>query len=106
MRFLQACVSTSGEHVEADETYVGGRPAGKAEACITKPLLPRPLKYATANDWSGYAGLTKRGYDHVSIAERGDPQVAEEFMPIVHLVFSNLKTWLRGIHHGVSPQHL
>jgi hypothetical protein len=42
----------------------------------------------------------------VAIAERGDPQVAEEFMPIVHLVFSNLKTWLRGIHHGVSPQHL
>ena len=42
----------------------------------------------------------------MSIAERGDPQVAEEFMPIVHLVFSNLKTWLRGIHHGVSPQHL
>jgi len=58
------------------------------------------------DDWSGYAGLSKRGYDHVSIAERGDPQVAEEFMPIIHLVFSNLKTWLRGIHHGVSPQHL
>ena len=58
------------------------------------------------DDWSGYAGLSKRGYGHVSIAERGDPQVAEEFMPIIHLVFSNLKTWLRGIHHGVSPQHL
>ena len=58
------------------------------------------------DDWSGYAGLTKHGYDHVSVAERGDPQVAEEFMPIIHLVFSNLKTWLRGIHHGVSPQHL
>ena len=27
------------------------------------------------------------------------------FLPISH-VFSNLKTWLRGIHHGVSPQHL
>ena len=52
------------------------------------------------------AELTKHGYDHMSIAERGDPQVAEEFMPIIHLVFSNLKTWLRGIHHGVSPQHL
>jgi len=58
------------------------------------------------DDWSGYAGLSKRGYGHVSIAERGDTQVAEEFMPIIHLVFSNLKTWLRGIHHGVSPQHL
>jgi transposase-like protein len=58
------------------------------------------------DDWSSYAGLAKHGYDHVSVAERGDPQVAEEFMPIIHLVFSNLKTWLRGIHHGVSPQHL
>ena len=27
-------------------------------------------------------------------------------MPIVHLVFSNLKTWLNGIHHGVSNKHL
>ena len=35
-----------------------------------------------------------------------DAQVAEIFLPIIHLVFSNLKTWLRGIHHGVSPQHL
>lgn len=58
------------------------------------------------DDWSGYAGLSKHGYDHAPIAQRGDPQVAEEYMPIIHLVFSNLKSWLRGIHHGVSPQHL
>jgi hypothetical protein len=25
---------------------------------------------------------------------------------MVHMVFSNLKTWLKGTHHGVSPQHL
>lgn len=31
-------------------------------------------------------------------------EVAETFLPIIHLVFSNLKAWLRGIHHGVSPQ--
>ena len=24
----------------------------------------------------------------------------------LHLVFTNLKTWLNGIHHGVSPKHL
>ena len=58
------------------------------------------------DDWSGYASLKKRGYPHLAIAERGDPAVAEEFLPIIHLVFSNLKTWLNGIHHGVSPQHL
>lgn len=58
------------------------------------------------DDWSGYAKLSERGYSHTAIAERGDMQVAETFLPIVHLAFSNLKTWLRGTHHGVSPQHL
>jgi hypothetical protein len=58
------------------------------------------------DDWSGYAGLAKRNYLHTAVVERGNIQVAETFLPIIHLVFSNLKTWLRGIHHGVSPQHL
>ena len=43
------------------------------------------------DDWSGYASLAKRGYKHLAIAERGDPQVAEEYLPIIHLVFANLK---------------
>jgi hypothetical protein len=30
--------------------------------------------------------------------------VAETFLPIIHLVFSNPKTWVRDIHHGVSTQ--
>ena len=30
---------------------------------------------------------------------------AEEYLPIIHLVFANLKTWLNGIHPG-SLQHL
>ena len=29
------------------------------------------------DDWSGYASLSNHGYDHVSITERGDPQVTE-----------------------------
>lgn len=138
------------EHVEADETWIGGRTRGEGRGVHHKSLVaaavevrqrkpgtklnPRrsgryagrvrlavvPDRSARAlggfvktvvvpgariitDDWSGYAGLTKHGFNHVAIAERGDPQVAEEFMPIVHLVFSNLKTWLRGIHHGVSP---
>jgi len=58
------------------------------------------------DDWSGYAKLAERGYRHTAVAERGDTQVTETFLPIIHLVFSNLKTWLRGTHHGVSPLHL
>ena len=142
-----------GEHVEADETWVGGRTRGEGRgvhhkilvaAAVevrqrkprTKPNPRRSGRYAgrvrlalvpdrsadalcgflksvvapgtriITDDWSGYAGLTNHGYVHLSVAEQGDPKVTEEFMPIIHLVFSNLKTWLRGIHHGVSPQHL
>ena len=31
---------------------------------------------------------------------------AEQLMPMIHLVFSNLKTWLNGIHQVVSAKHL
>jgi len=143
----------TGEHVEVDETWVGGRTRGKGRGVHQKTLVAaavevRHRKPGTAqdkrkdgryagrvrlavvadrstaslcgfvqrtvlpgslivtDDWSGYGGLSTRGYDHHAIAEGGDPEVVETFMPIIHLVFSNLKTWLNGIHHGVSAKHL
>ena len=65
-----------------------------------------PGSMIVTDDWSGYVSLRKQGYDHHAIAESGDPEIAEQFMPMIHLVFSNLKTWLNGIHHGVSAKHL
>lgn len=56
--------------------------------------------------WQGYASLTERGFDHLPVAERDEARIAEEYMPLIHLVFSNLKTWINGVHHGVDPQHL
>jgi len=141
------------EHVEADETYIGGRTRGKGRGVHDMVLVAgavevrqrkqqgsrnerRTGRYAgrvrlavapdrsakslggfiertvvpgttiITDDWSGYVKLGERGYCHTAVAERGDMQVAETFLPIIHLVFSNLKTWLRGTHHGVSPQHL
>ena len=142
-----------GEHVEVDETYVGGKTRGEGRGVHHKTLVAaavevRHRKPGTAqdnrkdgryagrvrlavapdrsaeslckfvgsavmpgtllvtDDWSAYGGLRARGYDHHAIAECGDPEIAEEFLPISHLVFSNLKTWLNGIHHGVSAKHL
>jgi len=141
------------EHVEVDETWVGGRTRGEGrgihhKTSVAAAVEVRHRKLGTAqdkrkdgryagrvrlaivadrgakslygfvenavmpgslivtDDWSGYASLRKRGYDHHAIAESGDPETAEQFMPMIHLVFSNLKTWLNGIHHGVSAKHL
>jgi transposase-like protein len=65
-----------------------------------------PGTIVVTDDWGSYTNLPGRGYKHIAVAERGNPQVAEEYLPIIHLIFANLKTWLNGIHHGVSHQHL
>jgi hypothetical protein len=65
-----------------------------------------PGAQIVSDAWGGFNALPEKGYRHVPVVMAGNPAMAEDFLPIVHLVFSNLKTWLRGIHHGVSPQHL
>ena len=145
-----------GDHVEVDETYIGGatRGEGKGPHAEDKSLViaavevcqqpakkgDKPMRrggrYAgrlrmdvvpdrTAKSLCGfveqavapgaivvtdaapsYSGLEKLGYAHLPVVEANDPKVAEEYLPIIHLVFSNLKSLLRGTHHGVSPQHL
>ena len=146
-----------GDHVEIDETYIGGvvRGEGKGVHADDKTLVmgavevrQRPPKkgdkpvrrggrYAgrlrleivpdrTAKSlcgfveqavepgamvitdaWGAYNSLGKRGYAHLPVVEANDPAIAEEYLPIIHLVFSNLKAWLQGTHHGrVEPKHL
>ena len=146
-----------GDHVEIDETYIGGtvRGEGKGVHADEKTLVIAAVEVRTRPAKKGdkpmrrggrYAGrlrleivpnrgekalcgfveaavapgamvvtdaapayktLGARGYAHLPVVEGGDPNVAEEYLPIVHLVFSNLKAWLQGTHHGrVEPKHL
>jgi hypothetical protein len=83
---------------------VADRSADSLCGFVQSTVAPGTL--IVSDDWSGYGSLRKLGYDHHAIAECGNPEIAEEFMPIIHLVFSNLKAWLNGTHHGVSPKHL
>jgi len=117
--------------VEVDETYVGGErpgPTGRGalgkvivagavdirgryanrvrlrvipnvtQATLTEFVKANVVEGSTVktDDWLGYNKLESAGYRHI---------VSGELIHI-HRVFSNLKTWLRGTHHGVSKQHL
>lgn len=57
--------------------------------------------------WVGYFDLPGMGYDHKPFALNGSHEKAEKHLPMIHLIFSNLKTWVQGTHHGrIEPQHL
>jgi transposase-like protein len=56
--------------------------------------------------WQAYDRLPAMGYAHEPLVLDGDPERTEAHLPMIHIVFSNLKTWLLGTHHGVSHQHL
>ena len=55
----------------------------------------------------GYGGLSALGYEHYPLVVAGDPEKLDAHLPMIHLVFSNLKTWILGTHHGaIAPHHL
>jgi len=65
-----------------------------------------PGSAVTTDGWVGYDRLAALGYRHEAVAIAGDQKVTDNSLPMIHLVFSKLKTWLLGTHHGVSPRHL
>ena len=66
---------------------------------VTKGSLVR------TDGWKGYETLSGLGYSHEPLILSGDPDKAEGHLPMIHLVFSNLKTWILGTHHGAIAQH-
>lgn len=57
--------------------------------------------------WKGYLPLPGMGYRHrPKTVGRERPERALVILPRIHQVFGNLKTWLRGTHHGVDAKHM
>ena len=142
----------AGDHVEVDETYIGGETRGKGKgvhadektlvmAAVevrTRPakkgdkpmrrggryagrlrleIVPtRGAKSLTAfveqavepgamvvtDAWGGYNALGDLGYQHLPVVESSNPNVAEEYLPIVHLVFSQLESL--AARHASRPR--
>ncbi len=58
-----------------------------------------------SDGWRGYSATALAKYKHHREVQ-GSPQRGHELAPQIHQVFSNLKAWLIGIHHGVEPKYL
>jgi transposase-like protein len=65
-----------------------------------------PGSTVTSDGWSGYFGLSEKGYHHNVIVQKS-AEDESEMLPHIHLIFSLLKRWLMGTHQGaVSEKHL
>lgn len=94
---------------------VRGRGSGRIRLAVVEDLSAASLvpfveasvapgSTLLVDGWQGYAPLRK-AYDYRPTTV-GDAKNASKLFPRVHRTFSNLKTWLKGTHHGVSSKHL
>jgi len=57
--------------------------------------------------WKGYNRLGKLGYCHIRTLQSHNKHKTGKWLPLVHLLVSNLKRWLTGTHKGaVRGKHL
>ena len=64
-----------------------------------------PGSQVKTDGWAGYSNSAMREYNHIAKVQ-DSPESASRLAPHIHRVFSNLKTWLMGTHHGVEPKYL
>jgi len=84
--------------------HIVSRAQEELEPFVHENITPGSLIHT--DGWDGYNRLERLGYGHAPLVIGGNHALTDKHLPMVHIVFSNLKTWLRGTHHGVSPQHL
>lgn len=65
----------------------------------------KPGSKVQTDGWRGYSETALLDYRHL-VKVQDSPQSASQLAPHIHRVFSNLKTWLTGTHHGVDPKYL
>lgn len=65
----------------------------------------KPGSQVRTDGWKGYSTTALKNYRHL-VRIQDSPEDASRLAPHIHRVFSNLKTWLLGTHHGVEPKYL
>ncbi len=64
----------------------------------------KPGARVITDGFQGYSDLDK-AFRHTALVQK-TPKNAETILPVIHVLFSNIKAWLNGTFHGVSAKHL
>jgi len=97
--------------VEVHGEYAGRVRLRRVDAASEKAIIPFIQKHIAegtrivTDGWTAYQNLPSYGYGHHVVTGANAKEVAEN-LPHIHTVFSLLKSWLIGTHHGVSSKHL
>jgi len=78
-----------------------------ADEITIKSFLRENVELSTqvrTDGWRGYSETALENYTHDLRTINTTP--AHQLAPHIHRMFSNLKTWLHGTHHGVEPKYL
>lgn len=81
-----------------------------ASAEILLPWIVSNIEKGTkinTDGWQGYNGLNALGFRHIRTLQTHKEHKTGRWLPLVHLLISNLKRWLTGTHKGaVMNKHL
>jgi transposase-like protein len=112
----KALVAVAVEHLGPGKP--GGKPVpGRSALSVIPDVTAESLRdfvrskvqqesVVITDGFRGYSGLTPRGFAHVAIPLRDDPETLRRFLPWVHITLSNLKRFLLGTHHKPQAKHL
>jgi len=102
-------VAPKGRGIKGGDFIAGGARVAVLPAATADNLgrfIRQHVQPRTTIISDGYAGYRDLGeFRHFPIVQ-GRGENAEQNQPVVHVLFSNIKTWLNGTHHGVSAKHL
>jgi len=80
----------------------------QADAETLVPFVKRsvaPGARVETDGWRAYLTLRDEGYSHRRTISVYGRKTLRPVLDAAHLFFSNLKTWIRGRFHGVSPKY-
>ena len=81
-------------------SVIDGYSAADLHPFIAQNIAPKST--AKTDGHAPYESL--QGVDHERLVVGRTP--AHEVLPLVHLMFANLKKWAKGTYHGLRPKHL